>query len=111
MDGRQLSPPLTACELDAPGRELDVVVGLDNVDVELALRRRQEGALLDTDLQERARVRERLHRALETIQEAALRPTSRPKRDREPRTFSTPGPKSSLRVAMMRVFLPAPDGP
>lgn len=26
-------------------------------------------------------------------------------------TFSTPGPKSSLRVAMMRVFLPAPDGP
>lgn len=25
--------------------------------------------------------------------------------------FSTPGPYSSFRVAMMRVFLPAPDGP
>lgn len=25
--------------------------------------------------------------------------------------FSTPGPKSSLRVATIRVFLPAPEGP
>lgn len=34
---RQLSPPVTGAVMDAPGCELDVVVGLDDVDVELAL--------------------------------------------------------------------------
>lgn len=74
-----------------------MVIALNDVDLKLATSRGEESALLDAQLSMSSGKKRQVQLECEEGQSR--------------RTFSTPGPNSSLSVAMMRVFFPAPDGP